>query len=90
MPSTQTEGLRPGAGESEIELFVEKRRDELDRTMDDLRERLDVKTRSKRAFESFRRDYEKNPAVFQSTGIGIVAVGALMAAIALVKRGQNG
>ncbi len=90
MPSTQTEGLRPGAGQSEIELFVEKRRDELDRTMDDLRERLDVKTRSKRAFESFRRDYEKNPAVFQSTGIGIVAVGALMAAIALVKRGQNG
>ncbi len=90
MPSTQTEGLRPGAGQSEIELFVEKRRDELDRTMDDLRERLDVKTRSKRALESFRRDYEKNPTVFQSTGIGVAAVGALMVVIALVKRGKNG
>jgi hypothetical protein len=90
MPSTESEGLRPGAGQSEIELFTEKRRDELDRIMDDLRERFDVRTRSKRALESFRRDYEKNPAVFQSTGIGIVAVGAIMVAIALVKRGQNG
>ncbi len=90
MSSTESEGLRPGAGQSEVELFVEKRRDELDRTMDDLRERLDVKTRSKRALESFRRDYDKNPAVFQSTGIGILAVGAIMVAIALVKRGQNG
>jgi Protein of unknown function (DUF3618) len=90
MPSTESDELRPGAGQSELELFIEKRRDELDRTLDDLRERLDVKTRSKRALESFRRDYEKNPAVFQSTGIGIVAVGALMVAIALVKRGKNG
>jgi len=90
MPSTESEELRPGAGQSEIELFTERRRDELDSIMDDLRERFDVKTRSKRALESFRRDYEKNPAVFQSTGIGIVAVGAIMVVIALVKRGQNG
>ena len=90
MPSTESEGLRPGAGQSEIELFVEKRRDELDRTLDDLRERFDVKTRSKRAFESFRRDYEKSPETFNSAGIGILAVGALMVVIAVVKRGRNG
>ncbi len=90
MPSTESEGLRPGAGENEVDLFVEKRRDELDRTMSDLRERLDVKTRSKRALEGFRRDYEKSPKTFQSTGIGILAVGALMLTIALVKRGNNG
>jgi hypothetical protein len=90
MPSTESEGLRPGAGQNEIELFVEKRRDELDRVMEDLRERFDFKTRAERAMESFRRDYEKNPKLFQSTGIGIVAVGAIMATIALVKRGQNG
>jgi hypothetical protein len=90
MPATESEGLRPGAGPSEIELFVEKRRDELDRTMEDLRQRFDVKTRSKRAVESFRRDYEKNPKLFQATGIGIAAVGAIMVAIALGKRGRNG
>ena len=90
MPSTESETLRPGAGQNEIELFVAKTRDELDSILDELRERFDFKTRSKRAAESFRRDYEKNPAVFQSTGIGIVAVGALMVLIALVKRGQNG
>ena len=90
MPSRDSEGLRSGAGENEIDLFVEKRRDELDRTMTDLRERLDVKTRSKRAYESFRRDYEKSPETFQATGIGILAMGALMVVIALVKRGKNG
>ena len=90
MASTEYEGLRPGAGENEIDLFVEKRRDELDRTMSDLRQRLDVKTRSKRAYESFRRDYEKSPATFNSAGIGVLAVGALVVVIALVKRGQDG
>lgn len=90
MPSIESEELRPGAGQSEIELFTEKRRDQLDRTMGDLRERLDVKTRSKRAVESFRRDYEKSPKTFQSAGIGIAAVGALMVIIAVVKRGRNG
>jgi hypothetical protein len=90
MPSTESEGLRPGAGQSEIELFTERRRDELDLIMQDLRRRLDVKTRSKLAYESFRRDYEKNPKLFQSTGIGIVAVAAVMVTIALVKRGRNG
>ena len=90
MPSTESETLRPGAGQNEIELFVAKTRDELDGILDELRERFDFKTRGKRAVDSFRRDYEKNPAVFQSTGIGIVAVGALMVAIALVKRGKNG
>ncbi|MFC0681442.1 DUF3618 domain-containing protein [Lysobacter korlensis] len=90
MPSTESERLRPGAGQNEIELFVTKTRDELDSTMDELRERFDVKTRSKRAVESFRRDYDKNPTLWQSTGVGIVAVGAIMVVIALVKRGQNG
>jgi hypothetical protein len=90
MPSNEFEGLRPGAGQNEIDLFVEKRRDELDGVMDELRQRFDFKTRGKRALESFRRDYDKNPKVFQSTGIGIVAVGALMVVIALVKRGQDG
>ena len=90
MPSTQSEGLRPGAGENEIDLFVEKRRDELDATMDELRQRFDFKTRGRRALESFRRDYEKSPATFNSAGIGIAAVGALIAVIALVKRGKNG
>ena len=90
MTTTESPSLRPGAGPSEIELFVAKTRDELDRTMDDLRERFDVKTRAKRAFEGFRRDYEKNPKLFQSTGIGIAAVGALMVVIAVVKRGQDG
>jgi hypothetical protein len=90
MPSTESEGLRPGAGENEVDLFVEKRRDELDATMDELRQRFDFKTRGRRAIESFRRDYEKSPETFNSVGIGIVAVGALMVVITLVKRGQNG
>lgn len=89
MTSNEPESLRSGAGQSEIELFLAKRRDQLDRTMDDLRERLDVKTRSKRAFESFRRDYEKSPQVFQATGIGVAALGAVMLVIAIAKRGQK-
>ncbi len=90
MTTTENQSLRPGAGQNEIELFVTKTRDELDGIMDELRERFDFKSRGKRALESFRRDYDKNPAVFQSTGIGIVAVGAVMVAVALVKRGRNG
>ncbi len=90
MPSKESEGLRPGAGENEIDLFVEKRRDELDATMGELRERFDFKTRGKRTLESFRRDYEKSPETFNSTGIGILVVGAIMVVIALVKRGNNG
>jgi hypothetical protein len=87
---SQTLTLRPGAGPNEVELFVAKTRDELDGIMEELRERFDFKTRGRRAIESFRRDYEKNPAAFQSTGIGILAVGALMVAIAVVRRGRNG
>jgi hypothetical protein len=87
---SQTLTLREGAGPNEVELFVAKTRDELDSIMDELRERFDFKTRGKRALESFRRDYEKNPGVFQSTAVGIAAVGALMVVIAVVKRGRNG
>ncbi len=90
MTSTASQSLRPGAGQHEIELFVTKTRDELDRTIDDLRERLDVKTRAKRVYASFRRDYDKNPKLFQSTGVGIVAVGVIMAAVAVAKRGRGG
>ncbi len=87
---TESNSLRPGAGQNEVELFVAKTRDELDGIMDELRERFDLKTRAKRAVESFRRDYEKSPETFNSAGIGILAVGALMVVIAVVKRGRNG
>jgi hypothetical protein len=90
MPPSEPQKLRPGAGQNEVELFVEKTRDELDSTMDDLRERFDIKTRAGRALESFRRDYEKNPKLFQGTGVGVLAVGAIMVVIAVVKRGQDG
>jgi hypothetical protein len=90
MPSTESQSLRPGAGQNEVELFVAKTRDELNTTMDHLRQRFDVKTRAQRALESFRRDYEKSPATFNATGIAIAAIGGIVALIALVKRGRNG
>jgi len=89
MASDERPALRSGAGRNEIELYIDLLRDELQGTLHDIGQRLDVRWHALRVAGSFRRDYRKAPGAFAALAGVLGAVAVWMTAASVIDRRKN-
>lgn len=81
--------VRPGAGPNEIALHAALLREDLERSLRAIRDRLDLRIHAERLVATFRRDYRKDPTAFIVTAGGVLAVGAIVL-VARLWKGRSG
>ncbi|WP_166872122.1 MULTISPECIES: DUF3618 domain-containing protein [unclassified Salinibacterium] len=70
-------------GTNELKLHVARTRDDLEDTVEAIRDKLDVKTHALRVWATFRRDLRANPGAFVLTvtlgaAVGVVVISSIV------------
>ncbi|MET1045027.1 MAG: DUF3618 domain-containing protein [Microbacteriaceae bacterium] len=77
-------------GTNELRLHVARTREDLEDTVEAIRDKLDVKTHALRVWATFRRDLKATPGAFVLTAVVGTAVGAVVITSVVRERMRRG